>query len=298
VTACHLPVLEARRTRGRRAALLGVAVALALGACTDPGSDGDPAPGASSEAAAAGAGDRPGAVATGAGDRPGAALPAAPAPREALRAMLELLHATPSFRFHAEIVHDVPTSWGGLVQLAGAADFFVTRPDHVYVDFRDDVSARRIWLDGETVTLLDPHSGLYGEHPQPGDIDATLAYLQEELDLALPLGELIANHAGERLLERSARARYVGLHDADGVPCHHLAFVLPEVDVQVWVAAEGPPLPRKLVIVFKREPGSPQWAAALMDWDLEASIPPQRFARTLPDDASRIGFLALQEGTE
>lgn len=210
---------------------------------------------------------------------------------EILKRMVTLLAATQRFSFHAEIRFDARAPWGGLVELAGAADFAVSRPREVSVDYRDDESARRLWLDGTNVTLLDPVDGFYAVRPQPGDIDATVDALRERLDLKLPLGELISNDPSALLELAKGRGRNVGLHDADGVACHHLAFDLPHVDLQLWIQAEGDPLPHRVVIVYREEPGMPRFEAALMDWKLGTAPSPELFQAALPDGARRIEFL-------
>ncbi len=55
------------------------------------------------------------------------------------------------------------------------------------------------------------------------------------------------------------RGEYLGIHEAAGVPCHHLAFEQATIDWQLWIDAGKDPLPRKLVITYKTEDEVPQY---------------------------------------
>ena len=216
-----------------------------------------------------------------------------PEPDDVLRRMATHLAALQRFSFHAEISFDQRARWGELVQLSGAADFEVARPDRVYVDYRDDEAERELWFDGKNVTLLDPVQGFYATRPQPGDIDATVDALRKRFDLTMPLGELISNDPAELLELALGRGVYVGLHDAEGVLCDHLAFRLPRIDLQLWVQADGDPLPRRVVITFRQELDGPRFEAELMDWEVGAAAE-QAFQAALPEGARKIEFLEIR----
>lgn len=268
----------------------GLALLLTLGACGE-GPKQSEAPGEAPASVVASEEEAAEAALTPTLDESGADL----APDAILQRMATRLAATPSFSFHAEVDFDVRAAWGGLVQLAGAADFHVARPDRVSVDYRDDESARRLWLDGKTVTFLDPDGGFYAVRPQTGDIDATVDALRERFDLALPLGELISNDPSTFLRLTQGQGRYLGLHDADGVLCHHLSFALASTDLQLWIQKEGEPLPRRVLIVFREEPGFPRYDATLMDWKLGVTHEPAVFQAALPEGARRIEFLEARK---
>ncbi|MBV8173453.1 MAG: DUF2092 domain-containing protein, partial [Verrucomicrobia bacterium] len=64
------------------------------------------------------------------------------------------------------------------------------------------------------------------------------------------------------------------------------------VDFQVWVAQGNQPLPRRIVITYKDEPGQPQFWAHLSNWNLAPVISDALFAFTPPNGADRVQFLA------
>ena len=73
-----------------------------------------------------------------------------------------------------------------------------------------------------------------------------------------------------------------------GIACHHLRLVQEDLDWQVWVDVGDRPLPRKLVITYKRLPLAPQFAAVLSDWELAPRLSDERFAFEAPEGALRV----------
>jgi hypothetical protein len=210
--------------------------------------------------------------------------------------MSEELKNARSFRFHAEINFDDVLISGQKVQYAGAVDVTVRRPDGVYVDYRDDLSAKRFWFDGKTATLLDLVHEKYSTADVPGDIDAAVARLKEQYRLSLPLGSLISSDVFAIIDAKAIAWGYIGVNDVEGVPAHHIAIVGDDADLQVWIQKEGKPLPLKLVITYKDVPSAPQYQAVLMDWKLDEKVSADRFEPALTKGAKKIEFLVAEGG--
>ena len=80
---------------------------------------------------------------------------------------------------------------------------------------------------------------------------------------------------GGGLCQRSGNAQsgfYAGLHTVQGVDCHHLVFRQADIDWQIWIDAGLMPLPRKLLITYKDEPGFPRYTGLFSDWDLSPEL--------------------------
>jgi hypothetical protein len=218
----------------------------------------------------------------------------APSPEELLRQMSVTLKDAGSFRFHAEINFDDVLVSGQKLQYAGAVDVTVRRPNGVYVDYRDDLSAKRFWYDGKTGTLLDVARSKYSQTDLPGTIDAAVDQLQERYQLSLPLADLISSDVFEMIDERALAWVYLGVHDVEGTPAHHIAIVGENADLQLWIQKDGKPLPLKLVITYKNAPAAPQYEAVLMDWKLGSKVDDDIFEPDLPKGAKRIEFLVAE----
>ena len=228
------------------------------------------------------------------------ALPlAAPAevtalPETLLRKMSEELKNAGSFQFHAEINFDDVLISGQKLQYAGAADVTVRRPDGIFVDYRDDLSAKRFWYDGKTGTLLDVFHDVYSTADLSGDIDTAIDELQERYGLALPLGDLISSDVFAVIDGHALAWGYIGVNDVEGTAAHHIAIVGDNADLQVWIQEKGRPLPLKIVITYKNAPMAPQYQAVLMDWEFGANVAADSFEPDLPEGAQKAEFLVVE----
>jgi len=131
--------------------------------------------------------------------------------------MAATLKTAKELTFHAELALD---DWipGLLVQVAGAVDVALRRPNGLRVEYRDDLGARSIWYDGNKLTLFDWGAGVVATASAPSTVDATLAHFEERYAMTLPLAELLVGDPYASITARAVRGTYVGRHDVEGVP--------------------------------------------------------------------------------
>jgi len=218
-----------------------------------------------------------------------------PSSREVLRSMSETLQSAKRMSFHVELNFDEVLDDGQKVQLAGATTVKLRRPNGLSVDYRDDLSAKKLWYDGKSLTLFDPGHDVYATAPAPGSMEQAVDQFERDYGVFLPLSNLIIGDPYEKALAHFRRGKYLGIHDVDGTPCHHVAFVGEALDWQLWVETGKKALPRKVVVTYKQDPGSPQYMANLMDWDLDAKLSDGDFEVEIPAEAVATRFLAIEE---
>ena len=64
--------------------------------------------------------------------------------------------------------------------------------------------------------------------------------MDEALDrtgMVIPLADFLYSDVYDRLMGSVQRGVYLGVHDVDGIPCHHLAFEQETIDWQLWIDA-------------------------------------------------------------
>jgi hypothetical protein len=232
-----------------------------------------------------------------AGDEPSLGADSTINPASVLQDMARVLKSTESFTVYVEKVFDEVQHDGSKVQYAGAADVSIRRPDRFHVDYGDDISAKEAWYDGEHFTLLEHLHKVYAQIPAAPPIRNVLNVLENDYDVFLPLAGLFRPDPSKEYGEGALKQRYLGIHDADGWPCHHLWFQGEKVDWQLWIEAGDEPLLRKVVVTYKNVEGSPQHVALLTDWELDPPLDDELFVADLPDDAVRAEVLTKKEGT-
>jgi len=214
---------------------------------------------------------------------------------DVMREMGRFLAALPRFAFEAEETFDQVGTAGPRVQLSNVRRLAVERPARFAADAIGDTLNRASWYDGETLTALDKDVNMYLAVEMPGTIDAVLDKVAREYDVVIPLSDLAYSDAYSALMESVVFGSYLGLHQAAGVPCHHLAFSQADVDWQIWIDAGDQPLPRKLVMSSVREPGTPQYTVTIRRWELDPAFPAGLFRFEVPEGATGISLPAPRQ---
>jgi hypothetical protein len=109
--------------------------------------------------------------------------------------------------------------------------------------------------------------------PAPGNLDEALDTASEKFGIEIPLEDFIVSDPYKNAMKDATWGKYLGPVTVLGVPCEHLVFTRGPVDWQVWIQDGPRPVPRKFVITYKDEEGSPQFTAILSDWDFETKLP-------------------------
>jgi len=220
---------------------------------------------------------------------------AVPDPLSLYRDVRAPLEATTTFSVHVEKHFDVVRFDGAMVLYSGALDILAERAGGLHIDYGDDLSAKQLWYDGTTLTLVDHLHNVYVQVPAEGRVAEMLVDVDERYGLELPLSPLLSRSVANDFEDHVQSASYLGIHDAEGEPCHHVLYRGTSVDLQVWITMGKTPLLRKMVATFWEIEGSPQQTLVFSDWNLKARARSRDFKAEIPDDAIRTDFLALTE---
>lgn len=204
-----------------------------------------------------------------------------------------VLSSAQSLGYHAEINFDSVLPSSVKLQYAAAMDVALQRPDRLMISYQSDIGAKRVWYDGKTLTIFDPPHAVFAAVQAPNSIDATLEEFGTKQRLTLPLRMLDISHPCQEIYKQVIHSKYVGINDADGKDCDHLAFVATEANWQVWLDRGKQPLPRRIVITYKLLPAQPQWEATLSEWRLDESFPATLFRPKIPTGAIKADFVNL-----
>ena len=227
-------------------------------------------------------------------NRAPSAPPVEPKADEILKKACAHLAAARQFSFQARDWTDQLLESGLRVQDEHVHRVVVRRPDHAAGSVSGDVHDRAWWYDGKNLSVLERRQDTYATLAVPGTIDAMFDHLAAEYGLTMPLCDLLFSDPYQSAVGRVHSGVYVGLHQVDGVKCHHLAFRQPEVDWQVWVQDGDEPLLRKIVITYKDLPGNPQFIALLDRWNLTDKQPDDAFTFTPPSGARKVELKAVR----
>jgi hypothetical protein len=211
-----------------------------------------------------------------------------PRVEELMKAMSTLLAKTPRLALEAEETLDEVYAGAPRIQLTNIRRAAIERPARFASDATGDTLNRSSWYDGKTVTALQKEDNTYLTVEMPATIDATLDKLADDYGIVVPLSDFLYADPYAILMEGVVYGEYRGIHLAAGVACHHLAFSQENIDWQLWIDAGPQPLPRKLVITYAEEPGSPQYTAVFKRWNLEPKFTDELFHFVAPEGATSL----------
>lgn len=210
-----------------------------------------------------------------------------------LKRMTEFLTQAQRFSVTADTGFDVVQDSGQKIEFGETRQIVLRRPDRLRIDAtKRDGSKSGMVFDGKDIAVFNTKENVYATVASPGTVDDAIAYFLTDLDMRLPLADWLDSQFATRLPERVRAATYVEPSQIAGVPCDHLALRGDDGDLQLWVAQGAQPLPRRLVITYKREDGRPQFWAQFGEWNLAPEVPDALFVFTPPAGAVKIAFAA------
>lgn len=212
-----------------------------------------------------------------------------------LKRMAEFLSQAERFSVTLDMGFDVVQDSGQKIEFGETRKVVLRRPDRLRADeMKRDGSQSTLFFDGQNLSLLQVKENVYATVAKPGTVDEAIAYFINDLDMRLPLAQLLSSNLPNALSAQVRTAAYVEESSIAGVPCDHLALRGDQLDLQVWVAQDKQPLPQRVVITYKREDGRPQFWAQFSNWNLAPEAPDSLFAFTPPDGAAKIAFSPRQ----
>lgn len=229
---------------------------------------------------------------------PAAATPKVdPAAVKALSDMSAFLQSLSSFELTSRTSLDLVANDDQKIQLDGVATYKVRKPDAFVIDVVSDEWNRRFIYDGREFTLYAPKLGYFSTWAAPATIKETIADAETRFGISLPLDDLFRwSEPGGARADALDSGYLVGVETVEGVKTNHYAFREDHIDWQVWIQHGDQPLPRKMVIVDRRDPTNPSYVARLA-WVLNPKLSDADFAAYRPPkDAKRIRITLQQAG--
>jgi hypothetical protein len=212
---------------------------------------------------------------------------------ELVRQMSDRLARAAAFALEAEEVLDEVPDDSPRRQLTNLRQVALRRPNRLVGNAAGDGINRSFWYDGRTFSALDREQNVWAAGLVPATVDEALDWVFDQTGTVIPLADLLYTDVYARLMGDVQRGVYLGIHEAAGVPCHHVSFEQATIDWQLWIDTGPEPLPRKLVIAYKTEDEVPQYAVTIRKWNLQAQLPDALFAFTRPQGATRIDVVAF-----
>jgi hypothetical protein len=208
--------------------------------------------------------------------------------RAHLKKMSDFLAGLKGFSIIVDEALDTVDDDGLRIQSNRRRRVWVNHPDQFRSDTTGDTADLLFVFSKGRLLLVDKENASYVAEKAPATIDGVLQEVGRKYGLSAALSDFAKADPYKGLTGHVREARYVGQSQIGDRKVHHLAFRQKLIDWQLWIEDGETPLPRKFVITYKRQPGEPQYQAALHHWDLKTEHDAKLFDLSPPEGAKRI----------
>jgi thiol-disulfide isomerase/thioredoxin len=174
------------------------------------------------------------------------------------------------------------------------------RPNRLAVHPKGSVPSIELVTDGKTMFLSIPALQKYTEGEAPATIDKLVrdpiaaAAIQFTM-----IGDLCAADPYASFMEGVKTTAYAGQETLDGTKTHHLKFAQDQFDWEMWVAADGDPIVRRVVVDLAKSVANSPAAAQFKDqkmemihnfknWQFDRGVDEKSFTFQPPEGAEKV----------
>jgi len=211
--------------------------------------------------------------------------------RELLERMSAEISGLDGFIVHGDAYSDARLDAGQIIEHSSQVTLRLQRkPGAIRVTKRSTEDTKEVFFDDGLLTVFNSKDKLYAQTEIPKGVDSMLDFAVNEIGIEAPLLDFVAANVADHLLQDASDVRYLETSLIRDQVYHHVGIRLPDVDVQIWIASAGRPLPGKLVITSKWDAGAPRFVAFLQ-WDTDPAFQRDLFNFEPPDGAVAVDFL-------
>ena len=164
----------------------------------------------------------------------------------------------------------------------------VIRPNLLHIELNGDIKNRSYYINDGHFTVYDKNTNYYGTLEVPQKIDHALDHLFEKFNIKTSLANILYTDLDKRIPPKT-KGYYFGILDVKDTPCHHIGFVTPTQEFQVWIAVGKHPVIRRFTVIDKTEILRPR-SSTVLKWDLKPNLKPNSFVFEKPKGAVQINI--------
>lgn len=209
---------------------------------------------------------------------------------ELLERMSETIAGLDRFQVEGDAYADRRLPEGQLIAQGVRVTMRVRRPGSMRITVRTTENTKEIYFSEGMLTLYSETDRFYGQTEIPPEIGAAFDVAVNEIGIDAPLLDFVAADLEGKLLVDADQIDYFGINLVAGRAHHHVGIRYPDLDLQLWISAEGLPLPGRMSMTSRWEAGLPRFVAFL-NWDTDPDIPSGALVFTPPEGSARIEVL-------
>ena len=212
-----------------------------------------------------------------------------PDPRQLLKRMGDEIASLDSYSLSGDAYADARLDAGLIIEHASQATLRVRKPDAVRITNRTSEDVKELYFGSGVLSVYTQSQNFYGQIEFPEGAVHALDFATDELGIDAPMLDFVSGDVATRLVKDATDVQYIGTSLIRDKLFEHVVIRTPVIDVQLWIAAEGRPLPGKMALSAKWDGGSPR-TIVFMEWDTDPDFPTGDMKFEPPEGATRISF--------
>ena len=212
-----------------------------------------------------------------------------------LQSMSDFMDCLSAYSVRYDVDNEVVYQKGQKLMFSSSGHLVLEWPGKLLATREGALADVEFRFNGKTLTLYGKNLNAYFQGDVEGTIDDAIEYLMFDLGIHAPGADLLASDAYSLLMANTSEGVHVGEATLGGRKVHHLAYRTPHVDWQIWIQADGDPLPLKYVITSKWVTAAPQYAVRLSDWNVSPAVAEVEFDFAPPEGARELETLEVDQ---
>ena len=160
-------------------------------------------------------------------------------PGAILKQMSEAIAKLDKFIVTGDGYVDARLDAGQVIEHSMDVTMRVNRPNAIRITNRDAESTKEIYFGDGVLTLYTKKQNFYAQTEISAGADAAARFVVNELGIDAPMLDFVYNDVAAHLLEDAETVEYLGLSLFRDKTYHQIGIRTAELDLQLWVAAEG-----------------------------------------------------------
>jgi hypothetical protein len=178
---------------------------------------------------------------------------------------------------------------GDYLHIVHSISVTAVRPDKIAVTATGDDGTTRLVYDGQKVSAFDAVDNKYAEAPMTGNLQHMFEEVSERLGSNFPLADLVGSDPAQSFLTGVISGKEIDADKVDGTPCRHLFFTQSgAIELELWVENNDRAVPRRLVITYRAQPGTPNFIAEFSEWNFQNRPSDAEFVFQPPAGATKV----------
>ena len=205
--------------------------------------------------------------------------------------MYDVIGELESCTYNLSSSQDIKDPDHGWIKIYNEDEVIMKGPNKMVVIIDGNIGKKGYWYNGKKVIYYSYSENNFSLLNAEKNIIATIDKIHSNYGIDFPAADFFYPKGTDNILDHFDTLKYLGKKMIDNKECFHIKASNKIMDVQYWISNDAYTLPKKYLIVYKKE-NNKQYEATFSNWVLNPVLPNAVFEFSPPAKAVQINMLA------